>query len=58
VFEDAANSGRWLETFVVDSWLEYLRELKRVTHADRALSEAVLRFHQGDPPPVTHFVAP
>jgi len=58
VFEDTAKAGRWLETFVVDSWLEYLRGLGRITHADRELNEAVLRFQQGDPPRVTHLVAP
>ncbi len=58
VFEDAANPGRWLESFLVDSWLESLRELKRVTHADHDLNDAVLRFHEGDPPRITHFVAP
>lgn len=58
VFEDTTNAGRWMETFVVDSWLEYLRELRRVSHADRALNEAVLRYQQGDPPPVRYFIAP
>lgn len=58
VFEDATNAGRWMETFVVDSWLEYLRELHRVTHADRTLNEAVLRYQQGNPPPVRYFIAP
>ena len=58
VFEDTAEAGRWIETFVVDSWLDYLRGLQRVTHADRILGDAVLRFQQGDPPRVTHLVAP
>ncbi|WP_345797264.1 MFS transporter [Castellaniella sp. MT123] len=58
IFEDAAVSGRWMETFVVDSWLEYLRQLKRVSHADRVLNEAVLQYQQGDPPVVTYFIAP
>jgi MFS family permease len=58
VFEDAAVAGRWLETFVIDSWLEYLRALTRLTHADRALAEAVLRYHQGSRPVPAHFIAP
>jgi len=57
VFEDAAEQGHWVETFVVDSWLEYLRVLERVTQADLALLQAVERFHQGDPPAVHRFVA-
>ena len=58
VFEDAADDKRWVETFLVDSWLEYLREFERVTHADRALSAAVRRYQQGEPPRVTHFIGP
>jgi MFS family permease len=57
VFEDAAEPGHWVETFVVDSWLEYLRELKRVTHADLQLAQEVKRFHQGDEPRISRFVA-
>ena len=57
VFEDAAEEGRLLETFVVDSWLEHLRQHQRVTNADRLLQEKVHRFHLGDGPKVTHFIA-
>jgi hypothetical protein len=58
VFEDAAVEGRWLEIFLVDSWLEHLRQHQRVTNADRALEEAVCRFQIGGPPHVTHLIAP
>lgn len=58
VFEDAAEEGRWLETFLVDSWLEHLRQHERVTNADRAREEAVRRFQTGGPPKITHFIAP
>jgi hypothetical protein len=57
VFEDAAEEGRFLETFVVGSWLEHLRQHERVTHADRLLQEAVQRFHREGVPRVTHFIA-
>jgi MFS family permease len=57
VFEDAAEKGRWLETFLVDSWLEHLRQHERVTNADRALDEAVLRFQTNGLPKVTHYIA-
>ncbi len=50
VFEDVAVEGRWLETFMVDSWVEHMRQHERVTNADRALEDAVLRFHMGAPP--------
>ncbi|MBS1213658.1 MAG: transrane transport protein (DitE-like protein) [Proteobacteria bacterium] len=57
IFEDAAEEGRFLETFFVDSWLEHLRQHERVTHADRLLQDAVHRFHIEGAPKVTHFIA-
>lgn len=57
VFEDAAEEGRFLETFLVESWLEHLRQHERVTHADRVLQDAVHRFHLEGIPKVTHFIA-
>jgi MFS family permease len=57
VFEDAAEEGRILETFLVESWMEHLRQHERVTNADRVVQEAVERFHLHGEPKVTHFVA-
>ncbi len=58
VFEDAAQQGRFLETFLLESWLEHLRQHQRVTQADRAVQEAVGRFHTRGVPTVTHYIAP
>jgi MFS family permease len=57
IFEDAAEPGRYLETFLVESWLEHLRQHERVTKADRVMQEAVERFHLDGEPKVTHFIA-
>ena len=57
VFEDAAEEGRFLEIFLMDSWLEHLRQHERVTHADRALQNAVYGFHVQGTPKVTHFIS-
>jgi hypothetical protein len=56
LFEDVADPGHWIETFVVDSWLEHLRQHDRVTNADRVLEETVRRYHVGDAPKVTHYI--
>jgi len=56
VFEDTADKGRFLETFLVESWLEHLRQHERVTNADRVLQEHVHRYVHGTPK-VTHFIA-
>jgi MFS family permease len=57
VFEDAGDEGRFLETFLVESWLEHLRQHERVTNADRILQTAVHRYHLEGAPKVTHFIA-
>jgi MFS family permease len=56
VFQDAADEGRLLETFLLDSWLEHLRQHKRVTNADRMLEDHVRRFLEAKPI-VTHLIA-
>ena len=45
VFEDAAEAGRMIETFLVESWMEHLRQHERVTNADRVVQDAVDKFH-------------
>jgi MFS family permease len=57
VFEDAAVEGRIVETFLVESWLEHLRQHERVTNADRVIQDAVQRFHIEGTPKVTHLIA-
>ena len=58
VFEDAAEEGRMVETFLVESWLEHMRQHERVTNADRVIQDAVQRFHIAGVPKVTHFIPP
>jgi len=57
VFEDAAEEGRMIETFLVESWMEHLRQHERVTNADRLVQDAVHRFTLSGAPKVTHFIA-
>jgi MFS family permease len=56
VFEDTAHTGRFVETFLLDSWLEHLRQHRRVTQADRAV-EAHVRALAREPPRITHYIA-
>jgi MFS family permease len=56
IFEDPAVEGRFIETFLTDSWLEHLRQHQRVTKADRMLERAVRRFQVGEGPQTTHLV--
>jgi MFS family permease len=58
LFRDAADSERFLETFVVASWAEHMRQHERVTMADRDVEERARAFQQpGVAPIVTHFIA-
>jgi predicted MFS family arabinose efflux permease len=57
IFEDTAEQGRMVETFLVESWMEHLRQHERVTNADRVVQDVVDGFHQNGEPKITHFVA-
>jgi len=57
LYEDTAQAGRFLETFLLDSWMEHLRQHERVTQADRARQETVNRFQTEGAPKVTHLIA-
>jgi len=57
VYEDTAQSGRFLEAFLVSSWTEHLRQHQRVTNADYVLQEHIIRLLQAEPL-ITHFIAP
>ena len=52
--EDLENPGGFQETFHVGSWGEHLRQHQRATIDDRKREEAVLAFHEGGKPRVTH----
>jgi quinol monooxygenase YgiN len=57
IFEDTADQGRFLETFLVESWLEHLRQHQRVTNADRILQTEVHRYQLDGVPKVSHLIA-
>jgi MFS family permease len=57
VFEDTAEPGRMVEIFLVESWMEHLRQHERVTNADRIVEDCVQRFQMSGGPKVTHFIA-
>ena len=51
------RQGRIVETFLVASWMEHLRQHERVTNADRAVEECVRKFQLDGEPTVTHLIA-
>lgn len=56
IFRDLQNPDRYLETFIVASWAEHLRQHERMTHADRELEESLSRYVRGNPT-VRHMVS-
>jgi Transmembrane secretion effector len=59
VFEDASTPGHFLESFVVPSWGDYLRQRSRYTTADlRVLDAAKALDASPNGPTVSHFVHP
>jgi MFS family permease len=57
IYRDAADPEHLNETFIMESWLEYLRSRERTTEADRAIRDEVWAMHAGEAPPkVSHQV--
>jgi MFS family permease len=56
LFEDTADIGRFVETYLIESWLELMHLHERVTNADRMLEDQIRRLLTG-PPKVTHLIA-
>lgn len=57
VFQDLADPGHLNETFLIESWLEYLRQRERFTASDFQIRDKVWSFHQGsEPPKISHMI--
>jgi hypothetical protein len=57
LYHDVAEPGRFLETFIMESWAEHLRQHERITMEDRKREDKVRAFHiGGKPPEVSHFI--
>lgn len=58
LWNDLGDPERWVESFVDESWLEYLRHHERLTALDADIEARALAFHRGpDAPIVSRFVA-
>lgn len=51
LMRDLEHSDRWVESFKLPNWIEYVRYNKRTTHDDAAVSEVLRKLHRGDAPP-------
>lgn len=58
LFADTGRLGRYLEHFMVLSWIEHVRFSRRITVAERKVMDAAHTFHEEEGGPVTrHFIA-
>jgi hypothetical protein len=58
LFHDPAEPGRYVESFLVDSWAEHLRQHDRAILADLDFEQRARAFHISEDPPVTiHLIA-
>jgi hypothetical protein len=58
LFHDLADPERFLETFLVSSWAEHLRQHERATVTDRDVEEQALALQRpGTTPVVSHLIA-
>lgn len=57
LYADLERPGAYLETFVVDSWSEHLRQHDRLTVDDLEVTERIRSFHRGEgAPEVRHML--
>ncbi|HET7212584.1 MAG TPA: MFS transporter [Terriglobia bacterium] len=56
VFQDTGQPDRFVETFVVDSWIDFLRQRERYSALDRALRDHAWGFHRGDLAPAVSYM--
>jgi predicted MFS family arabinose efflux permease/quinol monooxygenase YgiN len=58
VFRDIKDPSRIIESFMVESWEEHLRQHERITKADVEIEQKVRAFHTlPEPPVVSHLIA-
>jgi MFS family permease len=58
IFRDAARPSAYLESFLVESWVEHLRQHERMTVTDRNISYRARAFHVAtEPPIIRHLIA-
>jgi len=58
LFHDLAKPGRYVETFIVKSWAEHLRQHERMTITDYEVEQYARSYHLADKPlVVAHLIA-
>ncbi|HTF67024.1 MAG TPA: MFS transporter [Edaphobacter sp.] len=57
IFQDASDPRHLQETFIMESWIDHLRQLERFTASDLTIRDRVFSFHRDkEPPRITHTI--
>ncbi len=57
LYEDVAHPDGWMEVWAVQSWTDHLREVDRLSDADRQALARVAAFHDPDAPLPCRYIA-
>jgi MFS family permease len=58
LFHDITSSENYVESFIVESWGEHIRQHERMTVSDKEIEDYVMSFHTGSKHPIVkHFIA-
>ncbi len=52
LYNDLSDPDKYIETFVLPSWIEHMRQFERITEHEKEIEEKVKAFHKGTSPPV------
>jgi hypothetical protein len=55
IYRDAIDPEHLNESFIMESWLDYLRSRERITAADELIRARVRALHKHDDPPKTTY---
>jgi MFS family permease len=58
LFKDMEEPTKFIECFMIETWLEHLRQHERISISDKEIIDKAHSFHRGKTPPkIIHFVA-
>ena len=58
LFHNVSDAGHYVESFIIESWGEHLRQHERMTVSDREILDHAVSFHIGpERQSVEHFIA-
>jgi len=57
LYEDVAHPDAWVEVWVMENWADHLREITRLSEADKALMAEAASFQEDASVPAARYLA-